>query len=188
MSDADQQALVQKLLGEFTTKASRLFNSPYTVVSLHTDRSLTISQYAASVEQILRAHDVPTDANQPLPLMEALVENNDTSARPKLKTLADSYGAITTDLLNAHVPPQLSDLHLQLIQGFDSLHRATVSVTSYETDPLGVMGAISTFQPAANEVVTALKGMATVILSGGEPADGTPGAMIVSVARSTETQ
>jgi hypothetical protein len=187
MTDDQQQALVSKLLGEYTQKAGALFKSSYSTVSLHTDPSVSVTAYAGSVEQVFLNNDVPADANQPLPLIQALIQDNDESARPKLKTLSDSYGAITTQLLALHVPPQLADEHLALIQGFDSLHKATSAFVSYEKDPLGVMGALSVYQPMSAQVTDALKSIATAILATGEPQAGQPGAIIVNIARSTET-
>ena len=187
MTDDQQQALVSKLLGEYTQKAGALFKSSYSTVSLHTDPSVSVTAYAGSVEQVFLNNDVPADANQPLPLIQALIQNNDESARPKLKTLSDSYGAITTQLLALHVPPQLANEHLALIQGFDSLHKATSAFVSYEKDPLGVMGALSVYQPMSAQITDALKSIATAILATGEPQAGQPGAIIVNIARSTET-
>ncbi len=181
-----QQTLIAGLVASFSDQAGKLFKSSYTAVSIHTDTSVTIAQYAGAIENVLKANDVSDEMNDPLPLMEALIENNDESARPKLEKLARAYKAIAEGLLAVHVPPQLSSQHLALVQSFDELYRATQSVASYEEDPLGVMGAISIYQPASKQVVSALKDIATSILTDGEPAAGTPGAVIVNFARSTE--
>ncbi len=183
-----EQKLVTDLLSNITVKAKGKLSSSYTQVSIHTNSTVTVSQYASTIEDIFRAHDVSAEANEPIPLMEALIQKNDESARKKLQLLSDSYGAITTDLLAAQVPPRLAVQHLALIRGFDELHKATALVVTYEKDPLGVMGALSTYQPSSASIVTAFKGIATIILSTGEPAAGQPGAMIVSVARSAEPQ
>jgi len=188
MDAATQTALVQKLMSEFTQKSAAALSSQYTLVSIHTDPSVSVSAYAAQVEGVILANDVPSDANQPLDIMQSLMEKNDESARAKLKTLGDSYGSISQALLSVHVPPSLATQHLALIQGFDELHKATAMTAAYEKDPLGVMGAISMFQPSSQKIVGAFKSIATAILATGEPAAGAPGSMIVSIARSTETQ
>lgn len=188
MDQATQQQLVTNLLATFTQKAAASFTSSYSAVSIHTDSSVSVSAYSAQVESIIIANDVSPEGSQPLTLMGALIEKGDESARTKLTTLAASYGKISQQLLAAHVPPSLAAQHLALVQGFDELHKTTAASASFEKDPLGTMGAISAFQPASNEIVNAFKGIATVILSTGEPAAGTPGSMIVSIARSTETQ
>lgn len=186
MDQATQQQLVTNLLASFTQKAVASFNSSYSAVSIHTDSSVSVSAYSAQVESIILANDVSSGDNQPLTLMEALIEKNDASARTKLATLAGSYGKISQQLLAVHVPPSLASQHLALVQGFDELHKSTAASASFEKDPLGTMGAISVLQPASNLVVSAFKGIATVILSTGEPAAGLPGSMIVNIARSTE--
>lgn len=186
MDQATQQKLVTDLLASFTQKAVAGFSSSYSAVSIHTDSSISVSAYAAQVESIILSNDVSPEDSQPLALMEALIEKNDESARAKLTTLAASYGKISQQLLAVHVPPSLASQHLALVQGFDELHKATAATATFEKDPLGTMGAISAFQPASNMVVSAFKGIATVILSTGEPASGLPGSMIVSIARSTE--
>jgi hypothetical protein len=187
LSDEDTQALVASLLSKFSQKAAKKLSSSYTLVSVHTNSSATVTGYAGQVENIFVTNDVARDANQPVLLMEALVQNNDESARPKLKALAKSYGDIVTDLRAVEVPPQLASQHLALIRGFDELNKATLLVANYEEDPLGVMGALSIYQPSSQDVVDGIKSIATVILASGEPAAGMPGAMIVSIARSTET-
>ncbi len=188
LTPEQQQALALKLLGEFTVKASALYGSTYTTISLHTDPSVSITAYADSVEGVLRTNDVPADANQPIPLLEALIEKNDESARPKIKRLSESYASITKDLLDLRIPPQLANQHLELVRGFDQLHKASASAVTYEKDPLAFMGALSNFQPSSVLVVKGFKDIATVILSSGEPAAGTAGSVIVSIARSAETQ
>jgi hypothetical protein len=186
--DADaQQQLVANLLSEFTQKARAKLVSNYTLVSVHTNTSISSDDYAQEVIDIMRAHDVTEDANQPVVLMDALIQKNDESARPKLQTLAASYAAISDDLRAAQVPPGLASQHLALIKGFDELHKATAIVADYEHDPLGVMGALAIFQPSSQDIMDAFKNIATVILSSGEPAPGTGAAVIVSIARSTET-
>lgn len=187
MSAEEQQALVSELLSRFTDQARELFASSYTAVSIHTDASISVTQYAGAIEGILYTNDVPEGENEPFLLMEALIQNDDESARSKLEILADSYESITEDLLAVRVPPQFTSQHLALVRSFDELHKATRSVTSYEDDPLGVMGALSIYQPASDQIVTTLKDIAKVILGDGEPDAGTPGAVIVNFARSTET-
>lgn len=185
--DSDsQQKLVANLLAEFTQKAKTKLSSTYTLVSVHTNATISTAQYSEEIATILQSHDVSANAGEPLVLMNALIQNNDESARPKLRALADSYGAISTDLREASVPPQLAPQHLALIRGFDELHKATVAVADYEHDPLGVMGALAIYQPSSQSIMDAFKGIATVILSTGEPTTGSAEAMIVSVARSTE--
>jgi hypothetical protein len=188
LTSDQQQQIATKLATKYAAKAGSLFVSNYSLVSIHTDPTVSVKSYAGSIEQVFINNDVPVTANQPLPLIEALIQNNDESARPKLKVLSDSYAGITSDLLTLRVPPQLASQHLALIKGFDSLHKATAAFVIYEKDPLGVMGALSTYQPTSASVTEALKSIATSILSTGEPAAGEPGAIIVNIARSAETQ
>ena len=188
MTDEQQQALVTKLLGEFTQKAVTTLGSRYTIVSVHTDPSASTLEYAGAVEDILRAHDVDADANQPIQLMDALIEKNDASARPKLVALQKSYASIASDLVNVHVPPALAEDNLNLIQSFDTLAKATQIVANYEQDPLGVMGALTVYQPSSKKIVDTFNDLATKILVAGEPAAGAPGSTIVNIARSAQTQ
>ena len=184
---ADQkQALVTNLMGVYSQKASKLLVSPYTAVSLHISANATITAYAAAVEQALRAHDVPADSSQPIPLMQAFLQNNDTSAQKKLGVLSASYAAITHDLLLVSVPPALSAQHLALVQSFDTLARATKAATNYTTDPLAVLGSLSLLQPTSQTIVDTFQSLAQAILIAGEPQPGAPGEMIVHVARSAQ--
>jgi hypothetical protein len=117
-----------------------------------------------------------------------LIEKDDKSALPKLKALQQSYAAIASDLATTPVPPALANDHLQLMQSFDALAKATQVVTNYTQDPLGVMGALAIYQPSSYQAVEAFNDIASKILANGEPAAGTPGSIIVNIARSAQTQ
>lgn len=187
MTEEAQAALVERLLADFSARAARSLNSSYTQVSVRTSHDVSVTAYAGSVEQILRARDVPEGVGEPLPLMQALMEEGDESARTKLRTLARSYAAITSDLVALRVPPSLTAEHLALVRSFDMLAKATTLVADYEGDPLGVIGALTVYPSAAGSMLQSLSGIAVAVLGGGEPAPGTPGALIVNIARSAET-
>ena len=188
LSDTDQQDLVNSLLQNVGSLTAGMFDSHYTIVSIHTNTSESVLTYAGGVEDIIQAHDVAQGNAEPITLMQSLLENSDESARTKLKTLSDSYAAITKDLVAQSVPPSLAANHLMLIQSFDSLAKATAAVTNYEKDPVAVLGSLKIFQPASQAVLNSLSQIAAAVLTTGEPAPGTPGAMIVNMARSNETQ
>lgn len=188
LTDAQQQALMNQLLASYTTRASDLLVSKYTAVSVRTSSSVTVTDYAGVVEQIIRSHDVPADSSQPFPLLQAFVEQNDESARGKLRVLGASYAGIAKDLLQVQVPPSLAAQHLALLRSFDTLSRSTNAVVHYEDDPLAVLGSLSLYPKASQDVVDAFSSIAQVLIANGEPASGTPGAMIVNVARSFQQQ
>jgi len=188
MTAADQQALLARLMQDFTVRAQKLIVSPYTLVSVHTDTTVSVISYADTVENIILTNDVAADAGNPLDLMDAYINHGDTTARTRLITLGESYGAVAKALANAQVPPNLSNTHLMLMQSFDSLARATRLAANYEKDPIAVLGALTIYQPASTSIVKAFNDLATVILAGGEPAKGMPGAIIVNFARSSQPQ
>ena len=156
-----QDALVQKLLGEFSSEASQRLNSTYTMSAVRTGGTDVLS-YAGQVESAIERHEVAEGAGQPITLAHEFIENSDRSALTKLRTLSASYQAIVRDLLLVPVPQSLMDEH--------------------EEDPLAVLGALTLLQPSSKDVVRAFKGIASEILVTGTPGAGTPGALIVSVA------
>lgn len=188
MSASDKQALLTRIMQDFTVRTQKLVVSPYTAVSIHTDTSITIASYANTVEEIILNNDVPAGGGSPIDLMDAYVNNGDGSARTKLIALGKSYAGIASGLADTRVPPSLAAMHLSLLQSFDSLARATRLVANYEKDPVAVLGALSIYQPASASIVTALDTFATAILTGGEPEKGAPGALIVNFARSAKKQ
>lgn len=188
MTASDQQALLTKLMQDFTTRAQKLVVSPYTLVSVHTDTTISLISYTDSVERIILTNDVATGGGNPLDLMDAYINNGDASARTKLVTLGTSYAAIARELADMHVPPTLSSTHLVLMQSFDSLARATRLVANYEKDPIAVLGALAIYQPASTSAVDAFNKLAAAILTEGEPAKGATGALIVNFARSAQAQ
>lgn len=183
MTAEAQQALTQQLLADFSARAAQVLASPYTVVAVHTKRDEDLSTYASSVEQILKDNEVAEGAGDPLVLMNDLLQNSSESARKKLTTLANAYGAIRDGLLATTVPPAYADEHLELIRSFDSLSKATMMITRYEKDPVGVLGALTLYKPADQGVIHSLSGIATGLLAQGEPAPGEPGAYIIAAVR-----
>ena len=186
MTPEAQEVLVQRLLADFTARAGRTLNSSYTSVSMRRNTTLSINEYAGSVEAILRARDVPAGYGEPLLLMQAILEQGDESARKKLEVLAKSYADISSDLLALQVPPAVIDQHVALVRSFDTLARATRLVVNYEKDPLAVLGSLTVYQPTSQAIMRAFKEIASAVLMGGEPAPGTPGALIVNIARTAE--
>lgn len=188
MSASEQQALLSRLMENFTVRAEKVVVSPYTALSIHPDASVSVLAYAGAVEAIIVANDSPKGSENPLDLMDAYINNGDAAAGVQLAALAKRYEVISKTLLALRVPPPLSASHLLLLQSFDSLARATRLAASFEKDPVAVLGALSMYQPASTGVVQAFTQIATSILSSGEPVKGTPGFIIVNFARSTQTQ
>ena len=186
LSEEETQALTARLVEDFTARASRALNSPYTSVSVRRNPSAPVQSYAGAVEAVLRQNDVASGEGQPLELMQALIEHGEEDARGKLLRLGDAYGKIEQDLLALQVPPELVEEHLLLIRSFDELQRATNLVASYEKDPLGVMGALAIFQPSSRNALAGMEGIANAVLAFGEPAAGSPGSTLVNIARSAQ--
>ena len=186
LTDDQKNALISKLLADYSQKASALLLSPYTSISVHVSKTVSATEYAGQVEQIFRAHDVPEDSASAPPLLEEFLANNDKEALKKLSVFGAAHEAIAKDLLQVSVPPSLAAQHLELIQSFDTLARATKAATNYEQDPLTVMGALPLYASTGKTMLHSLQGIAAgVIAEEGEPAPGTPGAIIVSLARLT---
>lgn len=183
MDEATMQALIQKLLGQFSQEAAALLESRYGVVSVRTNASATTIDYAASVEAIFRNNDLPAERSQPLPLMQALIEEGDESARKNLIAVADAYRAMSSQLIALPVPPSMADEHLSLVRAFDELARSTRVISTYEQDPLGTLGALITYQESSNSLAETVTSIATVILTTGEPANGEAGSLLVFLGR-----
>lgn len=183
MTESDQQALLNTLMADFSARAQKLVVSSYTSVNVHTDPAVTVTDYAGAVESALVRYDVPAGEGSAVELMDAFVNGGDQSAQPKLLRLAASYASISKALANAHVPPALLSQHLALMQSFDTLGRATALVADYQKDPIGVLGALSVYVPASKSASDAFKSIGAAIVASGEPAEGAPGYLLVSIAR-----
>lgn len=189
LSEEDKDALIAKLLAQYSQKASTVLISTYTPVSVRTSSDVTITEYAESIEQVVRQNDVPPDASDPVTLMQGFLEDSDPAAYKKLVGLSKAYSGITKDLLSVTVPPQLASEHLALIQSFDTLARSTKAVTKYEDDPLAVLGSLSLLQPTVHTLMLSLLTTGRgVIAESGEPSDGMPGALILKVVRAAGEQ
>lgn len=183
MDEAAQQALVQQLLQEFSRDASAALVSRYALVSIRTSSAVSLTDYAGQVEQIMRDNDIAGPDGDPLPLMQALVVNEDASARRKLAAVGSAYRSMADQLLAVSVPPILADEHLTLVRSLDELAKSTSIVVAYEEDPLGTLGAIGAFQNASAALAGSISAVATEIVRTGEPDSGMPGELLVGIAR-----
>ncbi|KND51516.1 MAG: hypothetical protein AB202_03025 [Parcubacteria bacterium C7867-007] len=187
LTEEQKEALIAKLLADFSLRASKLLVSPYTAVSIRVSPSADVVTYLDSVEKVIRENDVPAGAGEPAPLMQAFLEESDLEAGKKIVALGGAYGSISENLLAIQPPPAYGAQHLALVQSFDTLSRSMKAVSKYETDPLAVLGSLSLLQPTSQVIVNTFKQMAVTTISQiGEPVSGTPGALIVNIARSTE--
>jgi len=185
MTDAQQQALVTKLLGDFTQKAAAAINSPYTLVQVRTSASADVATYAGQVEDVLSAN-IPEDDNDILKLSSNLIEKNDVSSQARLKELASDYSTTAKQLAALSVPTPLRETHLSMIQAFDTVGRATNIVANYQSDPIGTMGAISVFVPARSNIMNSFTSIADAVLKNGDPLPGAPGYDLVTLVRSAQ--
>lgn len=188
MDDVTRQQLTKKLFDQISQTVSQELESKYSSISVRTGATVSVVDYAAAVESVIISNDVQEGGNDPLVLMQRLIEEGDESARAKLEVLAASYRSIAIGLSEVRVPAQLAEDHARLVRSFDSLYRATRMVSKYEQDPLGTLGALRLYQPSAEGVVVSFRSISSVILAQGEPAPGTAGAIIVSFARTAEAQ
>lgn len=187
MTAAQQQALITELLGVFSTKSAALLTSPYTSASVRTDAGVPLTAYAASVEQVILANNVPTDAANPVDLMDAYITNGDATAQPKLERLARSYDGIHKGLAQLRVPPASAQAHLTLMRSFDSLARATKLTAHYEDDPVAALGGLTLYQPLSLSIIEAFKVLSAQILAEGTPKPGAAGSIIVNFAQTSGT-
>lgn len=182
MDEDTEQALVDKLMQQFSQQAAGSMQSSYSQVSIHTSNVTTSISYASEVEAALTEND-PGITDQPLDLMGQLIQGNDLSAQKKLTTISVSYQKMALQLKNATVPPSLISTQLQLVKSLEELSRSTSIVSNYQKDPLATIGAFSVYKSASQNLSQGIDSLANVLLSQGEPQEGDPGFLIVNLAR-----
>lgn len=183
MSAEAQDALVQRLLADYTARGNRVLSSTYTKVSVRSSVGMSAHEYYAAVESIIRRNDAPKDSTDPFALMEALMQGGDESARGKLTRLANSEAAMVKELAVMSVPTALVEEHLLMVRSLDTLAKSTRMIAQYEKDPIGTMSALSLYTPASRGFLDSMERMAVAILASGEPTAGTPEAFIVANGR-----
>lgn len=187
LSKEEQDALLTRLLAQFSSLAEKKLTSAYTNASVKGSIDVSATAYAGEVERIIRANDVAEGSHEPVLLAKAFVEDGDQNAKPKLATLARAYRGIADGLANTRVPLSLTDEHLALMRSFDTLAHATAAIADYDKDPLAVLGALKLLVPASASAMEAFVGIAAEVGKSGTPAPGTPGALIMSIAASAPT-
>ena len=182
LTKEQQDALVARLLTEFSEEAKVGLVSKYSSASVQTDSSVSVTAYAGAIENIIRRNEVAEGSGNAVLLAQVFIENSDRSALPKLQTLARSYRAITDGLIATRVPPHLADEHVTLIRATDTLANAINTLVRYEQDPLAVLGGLSIIGPASKDMMLSLRAVGREVKALGTPAPGAPGALLVNVA------
>ena len=181
-----QQQLVTNLLSNIGQQVSKSLVSNYSFVQVHTSSSVTLQQYAASIESAFENNDIKDSAN-PYDLMLTAIESTDPKARTQaeadLAKTSTAIAAMATQLRAASVPPSQANAHVELVQSLETLARATGIMANYQKDPLATMGALSAYTAANNLYAKALNQIASSILVSGEPGQNDPGYLIVTLAR-----
>ena len=183
LTQEEQDALIAKLLGDFSGKASAVLSSTYSSASVESSADVSVIAYVGELESVLRRNEVREGEGSPVLLAQAFIENSDRSALPKLGTLARAYGSIATELAALRVPAELSDEHLTLIRSFDTLSNSTDAIAAYEKDPLAVLGALALLQPSSRDMVTTLGTIAREAGATGSVQGGAPGSLIQNFAQ-----
>jgi hypothetical protein len=183
-----QQTLITQLLTDFNARGARALASSYTTLSIRTNASASEDDYATAVVRAIQENSAPEGSDNPPVLMQALMEQKDESARTKLIAIGKADAAVAHELLTVPVPPALADEHLRMIRSLDTLSKATQLVANYDRDPVGAMSALALYAPTSQEFLKSIEDIATEMVRGGEPADGTSEALIVSLARALQAQ
>lgn len=186
MDAATQQQLVTNLLSTIGQKVSGTMTSSYALVDVHTNTSVSLTQYAASVESALQDNST-TDMGDPYDLMLTAIESTDSkeqaSAAADLVKVSRVFASMAVQLRSTSVPPSLASAHVLLVQSIEMLSRSTAIISVYQKDPLATLGALQTYSTASDSFSAAFGQLATSLIGTGEPAKGTPGYLIVSLAR-----
>ncbi|HEY0011049.1 MAG TPA: hypothetical protein VGB97_04055 [Candidatus Paceibacterota bacterium] len=188
LDDSSKEAVVTKLLGEFTRKAAASLTSSYTRVSMRTDAFGSATTYAGNVERALDIA-IPTAPNSDMFLLtQAVIEQGDEAAAERLDVLGGQYLAAARALLAVPAPPGLVESHLRLVRAFEQAGRAAKAVSTYKTDPLLTMGALSVLLPARTDILLSFDQIAGEVILQGEPLPGNPGFYIVDTVRREQEQ
>lgn len=185
MDQAAQDALVQKLLGDIAAQSSQAFSSSYRPVDVHTNVETSALAYTSQLETALTSNDLPSDESDPVAVIDSLVEKNDNSARPKLLAISNAYSQMAQTMRSAKVPPSLSATQVSVVTSLDQLAATTKAISDYTNDPVGTLGALTTFNKSTKLFADSLSSLASVILQSGEPQAGEPGDLIVTLARTS---
>ena len=182
MSAEAQEKLINDLLATYASEAGRSLVPTHTRVSIRTDASLDLIAYAARVEGVLQS--LPQGENSDMfALSQDLIENDEAEAGTRLGVVGNQYSAASRQLLAMSAPLSFVDAHLQLVNGLEEAGRAAKAVSTYKEDPLLTMGALTVLSPARADILQAINTLAEAVLMRGEPAPGTPGAVLVETAR-----
>lgn len=181
-----QQQLVTNLLSTIGQEVSGTLSSNYSLVQVHTSTSVSLSQYAASVESAFENND-SSDSENPYNLMLTAVQSTDpkeqAQAEADLAKVSTAIAGMAAQLRSSSVPVAQASSHVQLVQSLEVLSRATATMANYQKDPLATMGALSAYTSATQSYGAALNQLATAILAQGEPGQNDPGYLIVALAR-----
>lgn len=184
-NSAAQDAVLKDAMSKFSAQVATNIRSMYTSASVRTSPDATLHSYAAAVTPIFLANS-SDDVADPGTLIDAFI-SGESGTKARITTLALTYKNIALGLSKVSVPPDVAETHLSLLRSYDLLAQATTLIEKYDSDPLLTVGALSVYKPASDTINSALGTISTKILVSGEPAPGTPEAVIVASVRASLT-
>lgn len=152
LTDSLRENLLNSLLVDFTTEASKELTSKLSLKDISTSRNADFSEYIEEVENIINTDELSKEDADPLTHADNLINKGDDSAKEKLLTLAKLYTKTTQKLLQVTVPEEVKGLHLSLTQAFDTLSRITTATAHYGEDPLATLGSFMLFTTSVHQV------------------------------------
>lgn len=182
-ASATNDQLVKEFMTELNAYVSQKIRSTYSATSVRTSDTVTVQAYAAAIEQVLKAHPVPSD---PLEFyVESYIVNENQASQEGVVLFADAYTDIASDLQGVIAPPAFASSHASLVRAFTELGKTTTFVAEYESDPLGTSLALGAYPTILTELSASFTTLANAIQREGTPAVGAPGALILDIVRTT---
>jgi len=183
LSDSQQEAFLATFIERYAEEASRSFRSSFTRADVRITTNEDVLVYAGEIEAVLVAFQAAPGAENPAELAEALLINEDETAREKLKSLADMYESRADVLRDIEVPRDFADAHTQIVRAHYTLSLITHAIATFDEDPVATLGAPGLYVPTAETLMQAYATIARAVLEVEEGEDGGPGSILVELAR-----
>ncbi|MHB8651923.1 MAG: hypothetical protein ACYC8S_02195 [Minisyncoccota bacterium] len=174
LSPSDQTQLAQTIAQKVAAEST---SSPQYVkgdLKLVADSSGAYQAYGNALATLFASYTQQYPQNE-VDAMRAGIQNKDRIELAKLSTTAVVYQKLATDIASLQVPLSLSDIDVNLLNGYTGLGKSLLDVQAVLDDSMRGFIGITEYEYSANQVVLATKSLSSffaenhMVFSASEP-------------------
>lgn len=154
ISDADAATIASSLIQEVTLPPKQQYKLSDLNISSNNSMSAGIS-YKNSLNTLVSRQAASEKTENELTIVSQAMDSGDEATLEKLNTKVANYEQLIGNLLVLETPSSLAELHLNLLQSYETLRAATVGFQSILLDPAIGMAALTEYKSGVDALAQA---------------------------------